>query len=322
MREIPSQKLLRLPRSKLVVLLTLLAAFVTGCAGVPYDERPDRRATDVWDTSLLSVRHIDLASRTFGEVAFDVTGFSSAVAGDGDRLYVIDSGSRRILEVNLATEAVRTLGTLRDANSPGLVVGFDGRVYALDAADRVVHVFDPFSGQRQRVSLGDMVAMPVDLALIDGRDLAVLDGLDGRAVLLDVQSGVYAERLLRRPEHPVVASARAIASVGETLLVLDGHADDVAGFDVSSQPIGLFASDELHDARAMAADACGRFFVSDGDDGTIYIGIPDMSVPGIRVSAEGLSGRDVADLWTDGVFLYAATRASGIFVYLVDPGCD
>ena len=63
-------------------------------------------------------------------------------------------------------------------------------------------------------------------------------------------------------------------------------------------------------------------FVSDGDDGTLYIGVPDMSVPGIRVSTDDLAGSDVTDLWTDGIFLYAATRANGIFVYLVDPGCD
>lgn len=287
-----------------------------------YEPGPKRRATDVGDMSLLPVRHIDLSFQAFGDASFDVTGFASAITGDGDRLYVTDSGSRHVLEVNLATEAIRSLGTLRDANSPGLAVGSDGRVYALDSAERAVQVFDPFSGQRHRVLLSDSVAMPVDLALIDGYDLAVLDGLDGRVVLLDAPGGVYAERSLRRPQHPVLASARALATVGDTILVLDGRADDVAGFDLLAQPIGLFASDELHDVGAMAADACGRFFVSDGDDGTLYIGIPDMSVPGIRVSTDDLAGSDVTDLWTDGIFLYAATRGNGIFVYLVDPGCD
>ena len=240
----------------------------------------------------------------------------------GDRLYVSDPGSRRLLEFSLATEFVRIVGSLRDASSPGLDVGDDGRVYALDQAARAILVVDPFSGQRYRVLLADAAARPVDLVLTDGYDLAVLDALDGRIVRVDVPGGVFREQVLRRPQHPVIASARAMALARDTILVLDDTADDVIGFDPAARVTGLFASDELRGARAITADSCGRFFVADSDDGTVYVGIPDMSVPGIRLAAGDLRGRDVTDLWTDDVFLYVATYADGIYVFLVDPGCD
>ena len=309
-------------RHGIIGLAAAAMVCLQACAGAINESGTSRRATDIWDISLLLVQHIDLQAEAFGASSFNVTGFISAVVADGDRLYITDSGSRRVLEFNMATRDVRTIGGLRDASTPGLIVGNDGRVYALDPVSRAVQVMDPFSGQRETVSLTGSVAMPIDLALIDGYDLAVLDALEGRVVFLDVPGGAFMDRPLRRTNHPFVASGRAMASSAGVIFVLDDRADDVAGFDANATPIGLFANDELFDASAMAADSCGRFFVSDGEDGTLYVGIPEMSVPGIRVPADELHGKEIADLWADDVFLYVATRAGGIFIYLVDPGCD
>lgn len=298
----------------------LLACLASGCA--LQEPAATSRTTDIWDVALLPVRHIDLQVAALGNTAVDASGMISAIAGQGDRIFVTDPGSRRLLEYSLAAATLRTVASLHDGSSPGLLAGNDGFVYTLDPAAREVLVVDPFSGEQHRVSLAGNVARPVDLMIIDGRELAVLDGLDGRVVLLDVPGGIYRERPLRHPRDPVIASARAVAYAAGTILILDGRSDEVAGFDVAARPVGLYASGDLFGVQAMAADTCGRFFVSDGDDGTLYIGLPDMSVPGIRVPADDLAGKDVSDLWTDGVFLYVATRADGIFVYLVDPGCD
>ena len=46
-----------------------------------------------------------------------------------------------------------------------------------------------------------------------------------------------------------------------------------------------------------------------------------MSLPGRRVNLPQLRGTEISDLWTDGSFLYAATRGDGIFIFLVDPEC-
>ena len=117
-------------------------------------------------------------------------------------------------------------------------------------------------------------------------------------------------------------SVKAIAAGGGSIFVLDDNAGEVVGFDREGQAVGLYATDELGHATALAADSCGRFFVADDYDGSLFIGLSDMSLPGVRVSVEELTGTEISDLWTDDVFLYVATRADGIYVFLIDPGCD
>jgi len=312
----------RLRGHRACVFAALTALALSACAGVIPDVPEAASADDVWDASLLPVRRIDLNEISFDSRGSVVSGIVSAVAVRGDLLYVIDAGSRRVLEVSLATESLRELGTLRDGSSQGLLAADDGRVYALDPADRSILVLDPFTQQHARVLLDEDVASPVDLTLLDGQGLAVADRLDGRLVLLNVPGGVSGALSMQRAQHPVVTAPVAVAFSAGEIFVLDDRADEVVSLDRFARPTGIFASGDLHHARAMAVDRCRRFFVSDGNDGSIYIGIPDMSIPGVRVEVESLAGTDVIDLWTDGAFLYAATRLNGIYVYLVDPGCD
>lgn len=300
----------------------LTTALLGACAGISGETYEPGRATDIWDASLIPVQHLDLQAISFGAGSNDVSGFISAIAVQGDRLFVIDTGTRRVLEVSMSTQTLRVLGSLRSGDSRGLAVADNGLVHALDPADRSILTVDPFLGRQQRISLDGSVARPVDLALIDDRDLAVVDGLDGAIVWLGVPGGVYNEQAVFRPQHTSVTSPRALAYVAGNFLVLDERMEEVIGFEWMSGVSGMYASGELRGARAMALDSCGRFFVADDDDGTLYLGIPDMSVPGIRVIADDLVGKDVTDLWADGPFLYVATRSSGVFVYLVDPGCD
>ena len=303
-------------------LLALIPTLLMACAGIPVDAGPSVQSADAWDTSLLPVRHVDVPFLAMGGMPRDVTGLVSAVVADGDTLFVVDAGSRRILQISLAESKVSSIGALRDASSPGLYASRDGRVYALDPSNRAVVVIDAFTDRSHRVSLNGMVSKPADITLVGEYELAVLDAQDGRVVLVDAVGGPYSDQPIRRPEDSMVSSPRALAYSGGRFLLLDERADDVAGFDRAARRTGIFASDELFGVKALAADSCGRFYVADDDDGTLYIGIPDMSVPGNRVVASDLQGTDVTDLWADGVFLYVATRMSGIFIYLVDPGCD
>lgn len=300
----------------------LITALLAACAGISGETYGSGRATDIWDASLIPVQHLDLQTISFSAGSNDVSGFTSAIAVQGDSLFVIDTGTRRVLEVSMSTQTLRVLGSLRSGDSRGLLVARNGLVYALDPADRSILTIDPFLGRQQRISLDGFVAKPVDLALIDDRDLVVVDALDGAIVQLDVPGGVYREQAVFRPQHPAITSPRAAAYVAGNLLVLDERMEEVIGFELTTGVSGMFAGGALRGARAMAADSCGRFFVADNDDGTLYMGIPDMSIPGIRLIVDELAGNDVTDLWADGPFLYAATQSSGIFVYLVDPGCD
>ena len=46
-----------------------------------------------------------------------------------------------------------------------------------------------------------------------------------------------------------------------------------------------------------------------------------MSLPGRRVNVPELVGKNINDLWSDGAFLFVATRADGIHTLLIDPVC-
>ena len=116
-----------------------------------------------------------------------------------------------------------------------------------------------------------------------------------------------------------VAAPAAAPDIGVPVLYVGGFTSVVYCVAMTT---GLFAGDELHGAHSLTADSCGRFYVADDSVGAIYTGIADPSIPGKRLMAPDLDGTIVTDLWTDDVFLYVATRFSGIFVYLVDPGCD
>jgi hypothetical protein len=149
--------------------------------------------------------------------------------------------------------------------------------------------------------------------------LFVLDNLEGDIATLDVFGGVTQ---IMRPELPLSMSfvaPRAIAAGGRGLLVLDRGADQVIEFSDYGEPIGVYAADDLRMPKALTADACGRFFVA--DDQGLYFGFTDMSLPGRHVEVPELSGHDISDLWTDGVFLFVATRTHGIHMLLLDPSC-
>lgn len=302
--------------------LAAAAALLSACASASLQSPSALTATDIWDTSLLTVRHIDPGMLAFASDSADVSGFVSAVAAQGDRLYVVDAGTSRLLEIGLAGQTLRTIGVLRDGSSPGLIAADDGRIYALDPADRSILVVDPFLGGQQRISLAGAAAAPADIALIDGRDLVVFDRLDSRIVFVDGHGVAYRSQQLNRPGRPTMTSGRAMAYAGGLILVLDEQADDIVGFNSLGAPVGMFASNEVQNATAMATDDCGRYFVAGQAGGTIFLGLPDVSVPGVRVPVADLDEKDVTDMWIDGVFLYVATRSSGIFVYLVDPACD
>jgi hypothetical protein len=110
------------------------------------------------------------------------------------------------------------------------------------------------------------------------------------------------------------------AGAGEFYL-LDKGTDAVAGFSFTGHATGSYGGDDLDHVSALTADQCGRLYVTDRHDGSLYIGFADMSLPGRRVDLPQLSGSEISDLWTDGAFLYVATRGDGIIVFMVDPGC-
>jgi len=307
-----------------LLIIVFAVLLLNACAGLQGPQAADYDEADFWDSSLIFVRRIDvsLLQSPHDRVPLNMSGFVSAIAARGDDLFFVDQGSGLLVQLSLSSMTADILATLRIADSKGLYASNDGLVYVLDQFERTVVVVDTLYKETHRYSLASVMGSPADIAMIDDeRFLIVIDGLDGHMATVDRLGGV---RLLQRSESPSsssLMSVKAIAAGGNGIFVLDDAAGEVIGFDWEGHAVGLYATDELGRATALAADSCGRFYVADDYDGSIFIGLSDMSLPGVRVSVEELTGTEISDLWTDDVFLNVATRADGIYVFLIDPGC-
>ena len=312
------------PQWRNLLITNFAVLLLSACAGLDGPPVADYDEADFWDSSLIFVRHIDVTSlqSVHDRFPLNLSGIVSAIAASGDDLYFVDQGSGLLVQLSLSTMTADILTTLRIADSNGLFASDDGRVYVLDRFDRTVVAIDTLYEETHRYSLASIMSSPADIAMVDDEQfLVVIDGLDGRMAKVDKLGGVYRLQRTDSPSSASLMSVKAIAAGGNSIFVLDDTAGEVIGFDSEGRAVGLYATDELGHATALAADSCGRFFVADDYDGSLFIGLSDMSLPGVRVSVEELTGTEVSDLWTDDVFLYVATQADGIYVFLIDPEC-
>lgn len=294
------------------------------CASVdrPYSAQYDE--TDFWESSVVQVRRIDVrqladaSNRSLPELS----GFISSVAARGDDLFFVDQGTGKLMHVSLAAMTVRALTSLRNPNAAGLYASIDGTVYVVDSFNRQIVRFDPLHGEIDRIPVDHVLANPIDIVVAeDEHVMLVLDALDGRIATLDALGGLQQINEPRAFQPQSVLSATVIGAGAGGFYLLDKGVDEVVGFNYSGHAVGSYGSDDLERVSALTADDCGRLFVTDRHDGSLYIGFADMSLPGRRINLPDLRGTEISDLWTDGSFLYVATRADGIYVFLVDPEC-
>ena len=305
-----------------VLIGACLAHVLAGCAALDEPGFADVDGAEYWDSGLVYHQHIDVAmlSGGFSSNELVLSGFVAAVAASANDLYFIDAGAGQLVQVDLATMTARSVLELRSPFTPGLHADIDGNVYVVDRPNARLLVYDNALSNVRYMPLGSVYGNPLDVAVIgQGQWLLVLDSLEGNILTLDMFGGV---NQVMRPELPSSMSfvtPRAIAARQQSVLVLDGGADQVIEFDDYGNPVGVYAADDLRNPKALAADACGRFYVAD-DDG-LYLGFADMSLPGRRIELPEMLGQDISDLWSDGVFLFVSTRAAGIHMLLIDPAC-
>jgi hypothetical protein len=306
------------------VIVAICTLVLGACASTdsPYSVHYDE--TDFWESSVVQVRRIDVGQLTDerNRSLPELSGFISAVAARGDDLFFVDQGAGKLMHISLAAMTMRTLSSLRNPSAAGLYASIDGTVYVVDSFNRQVVRFDPLHGEIDRIPVDHVLANPTDIAVIeDNHVLLVLDALDGRIAYLDALGGLQqiSEPRVFGPQS--ILSASVVGAGGGKFFLLDKGVDEVVAFSYSGQPIGSYGGDDLERVSTLAADDCGRLFVTDRHDGSLYIGFADMSLPGRRITLPELRGTEVSDLWTDGSFLYVATRTGGIYIFLVDPEC-
>jgi len=305
------------------LLAVLLAG--AGCADLAGLEQVPPDSADYWDSALVFVRHLDTALLDVDAAGFGLapTGLVAAVAAAPGEIFFIDEGTGLLMRADLATMRAAVVARLNDTRTAGLHADVDGSLYVVDRYAREVVRYDPLMMETQRIPVGQYLGNPSDLVFVRAdHTLAVLDALDGRIVLLDPFGGMLRLFPATTPDGEVVASAQAMAAGYAGLFVLDRRGGLIVGLRGDGVPVDVYGIEDLAEPRALAADACGRLFVADDEPGSLYIGFEDVLMPGKRVAVPQLAGEDVADLWSDGAFLYVATRGGGIYVLLVDPGCD
>lgn len=306
-----------------VLTCACTALALNACAALSEPPLTDFDGADLWDSGLVYHQHVDVATLTGGISSYGLmlSGFVSAVAASANDLYLIDEGAGQLVQVDLAAMTARSLANLLSPSVPGLFADVDGKVYAVDRAHDRLLVYDNYLSDIRYLPLGSLLGNPLDVAVTgQGQWLVVLDSLEGNIATLDVFGGVTQIMRLESPSSMSFVAPRAITASGRGLMVLDAGADQVIEFDHYGKTIGVYAADDLTNPQALAADSCGRIYVA--DDNGLYLGFADMSLPGRRVSVPELSGRDIRDLWSDGIFLFVATRTDGVHMLLIDPACD
>jgi hypothetical protein len=307
-------------RAAIVTCALMLGA----CAGVEGPHTNEYDETELWESSVVQVRRIDVRQLADADNRSlpELSGFISSVAARGDDLFFVDQGAGKLMHVSLAAMSVRELTSLRNPSAAGLYASIDGTVYVVDSFNRQVVRLDPLHGEIDRIPVDHVLANPIDIVVAeDEHVILVLDALDGRIATLDALGGLQQINEPRAFQPQSVLSASVIGAGAGGFYLLDKGVDEIVGFSFSGHAVGSYGSGDLERVSALTADACGRLFVTDRHDGSLYIGFADMSLPGRRVTLPELRGTEVSDLWTDGSFLYVATRADGIYVFLVDPEC-
>lgn len=305
-------------------MLVLLLA-VSGCVDLAGLEQDLPDSADYWDSALVFVQHLDTALLDVDAQGFDFapTGLVAAVAAAPGEIFFIDEGTGYLMRADLASMRAGVVAKLNDTRTAGLHVDVDGSIYVVDRYAREVVRFDALMMETQRIPVGRYLGNPSDIVFVRAdHTLAVLDALDGRIALLDPFGGLLHLFPAMTPDGEAVASAQAMAAGYAGLFVLDRRGGLIVGLRHDGVPVDVYGIEDLSEPRAIAADACGRLFVADDEPGSIYLGFEDVLMPGKRIAVPQLAGEDVADLWSDGTFLYVATRGGGIYVLLVDPGCD
>lgn len=304
-------------------LLVLLAS--AGLAGCAMDPGGYEMAGDAGiDVTLVPVSVIGGA----GAAGLDAggggkqIGFAAAVAARAGRVFVVDSLSRGLLQVDVFGGEARTVIELRDAGTSGLHVTQDLIIFVVDRQSRAVIEVGDSGWERQRYADSRLIPAPVDVTEINwGSSIVIADELSKRLVLFDGLSNPTG--MMNSTLSPVMSAASigAIAANNQSVFVLDTASREATQLDLQGRLVATYGEDALLAPVAIAADDCGRVFVADGHADGLFVSSYEYMGTNTRAALPGEIVAAVTDLWVDHNELYVAAGPFGVHVFAIQPGC-
>ena len=106
------------------------------------------------------------------------------------------------------------------------------------------------------------------------------------------------------------------------MFLLDPASREVTQLDLQGRAIATYGEDALEAPVAVAADACGRVFVADGQLAGLFVSSYEYLGTNSRAALPPEIATAVTDLWIDGNELYVAAGPFGVYVMAIEPGCS
>lgn len=249
-------------------------------------------------------------------------GFAAAVAARAGRVFVVDSMSRGLVQVDVFGGEARTILELRDAGTSGLHVTQDLIIYVVDRQSRSVIEVADTGWERQRYADPRLIPAPVDVTEINwGASIVIADELSKRLVLFDGLSNPTGMLNSTLSSVISVASIGAIAANNGSVFVLDTASREATQLDLQGRPVATYGEDALLAPVAIAVDACGRVFIADGHAEGLFVSSYEYQGTNARATLPGEIVAAVTDLWIDHSELYVAAGPFGVHVFAIQPGC-
>ncbi len=249
-------------------------------------------------------------------------GYAAAVAASGGFVYVVDSVSSALVQLDPARAEIRVLHPLKDANTNGLHVSVDQIIEVVDRHNRAVIELDQSGWERRRFIDSRLIPTPVDVTQTNwGSTILIADGLSQRLAMFDAMSNPTGLFTTTLSPVAVAASITAIAATVDSVFVLDVASREVTQLDMHGRPITTYGEDALFAPVALAVDECSRVFVADGHADGLFVSSPESYGSSSRAALPPEMTPAVTDLWIDGNLLYVAAGSLGVYVMAVDPPC-
>lgn len=318
--------------------------FLAGQLSEPYDVVVDTSTTN--NIHYISDSANDRVARyipALNELLVTARVFSSphGLVLSGKRLIVADSGSHRIMELNVSTYSVTVLaggrqgyaegaGTNALFSSPsGVAMDAAGNLYIADSGNRVVRKMTP-AGVVSTYATG--FKWPVALALGEGGRLFVADPLDHSVKAVETDGSVSSMGLYLADEETGAEPRGLLWVGGETGLLVSDAAKHVIRrlYGATSHSVGLYAgaidargnvdgaltTARFSEPMGMAVDADGMIVVADMKNNELRRIVRKSSNPPIitplgwdaALTAPGRFSNDVevvaSSLTTNAIFYY------------------